>query len=47
VTCTDPSLTTVRQPIETMGQAAVDLLVTQIEGAEVATDGSTGPAPRR
>jgi LacI family repressor for deo operon, udp, cdd, tsx, nupC, and nupG len=58
MTCTDPPLTTVRQPIETMGQAAVDLLVTQIEGAEVATDellfepelvvrGSTGPAPRR
>ena len=31
MTCTDPPLTTVRQPIETMGQAAVDLLVTQIE----------------
>jgi DNA-binding LacI/PurR family transcriptional regulator len=57
MTCTDPPLTTVRQAIETMGQAAVDLLVTQIEGAGVATDellfepelvvrGSTGPAPR-
>ena len=56
MTCTDPPLTTVRQPIETMGQAAVDLLVTQIEGAEVPTDellfepelvvrGSTGRAP--
>ena len=32
MTCTDPPLTTVRQPIETMGQAAVDLLVNQIEG---------------
>ena len=55
MTCTDPPLTTVRQPIETMGQAAVDLLVTQIEGAGVLSDellfepelvvrGSTGPA---
>ncbi|RKN45394.1 LacI family DNA-binding transcriptional regulator [Micromonospora endolithica] len=54
MTCTDPPLTTVRQPIETMGQAAVDLLVTQIEGAGVLADellfepelvvrGSTGP----
>ena len=32
MTCTDPPLTTVRQPIEMMGQAAVDLLVNQIEG---------------
>nr|WP_203939120.1 LacI family DNA-binding transcriptional regulator [Spirilliplanes yamanashiensis] len=58
MTCTDPPLTTVRQPIETMGQAAVDLLVRQIEGAEVLGDellfepelvvrGSTGPAPKR
>lgn len=30
--CTDPPLTTVRQPIEAMGQAAVDLLVHQMEG---------------
>ena len=29
---TDPPLTTVRQPIETMGRAAVDLLVSQLEG---------------
>ncbi|MEH1016265.1 LacI family DNA-binding transcriptional regulator [Micromonospora sp. CPCC 206060] len=54
MTCTDPPLTTVRQPIETMGQAAVDLLVTQIDGAGVLADellfepelvvrGSTGP----
>jgi DNA-binding LacI/PurR family transcriptional regulator len=58
MTCTDPPLTTVRQPIEMMGQAAVDLLVNQIEGSGVAPDellfepelvvrGSTGPAPGR
>ncbi|BCJ65282.1 MULTISPECIES: LacI family DNA-binding transcriptional regulator [Polymorphospora] len=58
MTCTDPPLTTVRQPIETMGQAAVDLLVTQIEGVGVTTDellfepelvvrGSTAPVPGR
>ncbi|MFI7076554.1 LacI family DNA-binding transcriptional regulator [Micromonospora sp. NPDC049903] len=58
MTCTDPPLTTVRQPIETMGQAAVDLLVTQIEGGGVLADellfepelvvrGSTAPAPGR
>ena len=35
MTCTDPPLTTVRQPIEMMGQAAVDLLVNQIEGTGV------------
>ncbi|GGK80843.1 LacI family DNA-binding transcriptional regulator [Mangrovihabitans endophyticus] len=56
MTCTDPPLTTVRQPIELMGQAAVDILVNQIEGAAATTDellfepelvvrGSTGPAP--
>jgi DNA-binding LacI/PurR family transcriptional regulator len=54
--CTDPPLTTVRQPIEAMGQAAVALLVNQIAGGVVPTDqmlfdpelvvrGSTGPAP--
>jgi LacI family transcriptional regulator, repressor for deo operon, udp, cdd, tsx, nupC, and nupG len=58
MTCTDPPLTTVRQPIEMMGQAAVDLLVNQIEGSGVAPDellfepelvvrGSTGPASTR
>jgi DNA-binding LacI/PurR family transcriptional regulator len=58
MTCTDPPLTTVRQPIELMGQAAVDLLVNQIEGAAATTDellfepelvvrGSTAPAPKR
>ena len=57
MTCTDPPLTTVRQPIEMMGQAAVDMLVNQIENGGVAPDellfepelvvrGSTGPAPR-
>ena len=56
MTCTNPPLTTVRQPIETMGQAAVDILVRQIEEARVFSDellfepelvvrGSTGPAP--
>jgi len=55
--CTDPPLTTVRQPIEAMGQAAVDLLVHQIDGVGVPPDellfepelvvrGSTAPAPR-
>ncbi|GIE93115.1 LacI family transcriptional regulator [Paractinoplanes rishiriensis] len=58
MTCTDPPLTTVRQPIEMMGQAAVDLLVTQIDGSGVGPDellfepelvvrGSTAPAPQR
>jgi DNA-binding LacI/PurR family transcriptional regulator len=36
--CTDPPLTTVRQPIEAMGRAAVELLVGQIDGAAVSTD---------
>ncbi|MGD0556051.1 MAG: LacI family DNA-binding transcriptional regulator [Streptosporangiaceae bacterium] len=54
--CTDPPLTTVRQPIESMGKAAVALLVDQIENAavypeellfepELVVRGSTGPAP--
>jgi LacI family repressor for deo operon, udp, cdd, tsx, nupC, and nupG len=57
MTCTDPPLTTVRQPIEMMGQAAVDLLVNQIEGAAIQRDellfepelvvrGSTAPVRR-
>jgi DNA-binding LacI/PurR family transcriptional regulator len=37
MTCTDPPLTTVRQPIEAMGRAAVELLVAQIEAASVST----------
>jgi DNA-binding LacI/PurR family transcriptional regulator len=38
MTCTDPPLTTVRQPIEAMGQAAVDLLVSQMTGGGVLAD---------
>jgi DNA-binding LacI/PurR family transcriptional regulator len=58
MTCTDPPLTTVRQPIEAMGQAAVDLLVSLMDGGGLLTDellfepelvvrGSTAPASRR
>jgi DNA-binding LacI/PurR family transcriptional regulator len=36
--CTDPPLTTVRQPIESMGKAAVALLVNQIEIMAVYTE---------
>ncbi|MDX3103196.1 LacI family DNA-binding transcriptional regulator [Nonomuraea angiospora] len=36
--CTDPPLTTVRQPIDAMGRAAVDLLVAQIDKAVVPAD---------
>jgi DNA-binding LacI/PurR family transcriptional regulator len=54
--CTDPPLTTVRQPIEAMGKAAVALLVSQMESVsaypeellfepELVVRGSTGPAP--
>lgn len=57
MTCTDPPLTTVRQPIEAMGRAAVDLIVGELAGARVTHDellfepelvvrGSTGPVPR-
>jgi DNA-binding LacI/PurR family transcriptional regulator len=53
--CTEPPLTTVRQPIEPMGRAAIDLLVGLIAGQPVSTDellfepelvvrGSTAPA---
>ena len=53
--CTDPPLTTVRQPIEAMGRAAVTMLLNQVEGAPAADEellfepelvvrGSTGPA---
>lgn len=56
--CTDPPLTTVRQPIEPMGRTAVELLVRQIASDSAISDelffepelvvrGSTGPAPRR
>ncbi|WP_285706658.1 LacI family DNA-binding transcriptional regulator [Microtetraspora sp. NBRC 16547] len=54
--CADPPLTTVRQPIEAMGRAAVELLVSQIRAGAVPSDellfepelvvrSSTGPAP--
>lgn len=36
--CTDPPLTTVRQPIDAMGRAAVELLVAQIDRAVVSAD---------
>ncbi|MCX4547716.1 LacI family DNA-binding transcriptional regulator [Streptomyces sp. NBC_01267] len=36
--CTDPPLTTVRQPIEAMGRAAVELLSVQIGGRAVPSD---------
>jgi DNA-binding LacI/PurR family transcriptional regulator len=54
--CTDPPLTTVRQPIEAIGRAAVAMLTGQMEGSAVPVEelifepelvvrGSTGPAP--
>ena len=56
MTCTEPPLTTVRQPIEAMGQAVVRMLVREVAGDAVPADellfepelvvrGSTGPAP--
>ncbi|MFI8824985.1 LacI family DNA-binding transcriptional regulator [Streptomyces sp. NPDC053431] len=56
MTCTEPPLTTVRQPIEAMGRAAVDLLGAQIQGSaahpgellfepELVVRGSTAPPP--
>jgi DNA-binding LacI/PurR family transcriptional regulator len=52
--CTDPPLTTVRQPIEPMGRMVIDLLVGQMAGGSVDSDeyffepelvvrGSSGP----
>ncbi len=38
MSCTDPPLTTVRQPIEAIGRAAVELLVAQIEGSSISGD---------
>ncbi|MFC9328152.1 LacI family DNA-binding transcriptional regulator [Kitasatospora sp. NPDC057015] len=38
MTCTDPPLTTVRQPIEAMGRAAVELLAGEIAGVKVTHD---------
>ncbi len=54
--CVEPPLTTVRQPIETMGRMVIELLVSQINGTastpdeflfepELVVRGSTGPAP--
>ncbi|MFF9206580.1 LacI family DNA-binding transcriptional regulator [Streptomyces sp. NPDC014986] len=34
MSCTDPPLTTVRQPIEAMGRAAVEVLCAQIQGVQ-------------
>ena len=56
MSCTDPPLTTVRQPIEAIGRAAVEMLADQIDGSPVPTDelffepeivarGSTAAAP--
>ncbi|MDQ1737522.1 MAG: hypothetical protein QOH56_3773 [Pseudonocardiales bacterium] len=56
MTCTDPPLTTVRQPIEPMGRAVVELLMNQIAGGsfapgellfepELVVRASTGPTP--
>jgi DNA-binding LacI/PurR family transcriptional regulator len=56
--CTDPPLTTVRQPIEAIGRAAVAMLTGQMEGSSVPAEelffepelvvrGSTAPAPNR
>ena len=36
--CTDPPLTTVRQPIEPMGRMVIELLVGQIAGTPVPHD---------
>jgi DNA-binding LacI/PurR family transcriptional regulator len=58
MTCTDPPLTTVRQPIDAMGRAVVSTLVRQVEGVTVApaellfepelvVRGSTAPAAQR
>jgi LacI family repressor for deo operon, udp, cdd, tsx, nupC, and nupG len=38
MTCTDPPLTTVRQPIAAMGHAAVTQLMSQINGAHVSSE---------
>ncbi len=58
MTCTNPPLSTVRQPIEAMGRAAVEVLVAQFGGRDVGRDEllfepelvvreSTGQAPGR
>jgi LacI family transcriptional regulator, repressor for deo operon, udp, cdd, tsx, nupC, and nupG len=38
MSCTDPPLTTVRQPIDAIGRAAVELLTGQIEGSPVSAE---------
>ena len=38
MSCTEPPLTTVRQPIESMGRTVIDLLLAQISGAAEAGD---------
>jgi DNA-binding LacI/PurR family transcriptional regulator len=38
MSCTDPPLTTVRQPIEAIGRAAVEMLAGQIEGSPVSAE---------
>jgi DNA-binding LacI/PurR family transcriptional regulator len=38
MSCTDPPLTTVRQPIDAIGRAAVEMLAGQIEGSAVSAD---------
>jgi DNA-binding LacI/PurR family transcriptional regulator len=54
--CTEPPLTTVRQPIDAMGRMVIELLIGQIAGTSVPHDellfepelvvrGSSGPAP--
>ncbi|MFD6698188.1 MULTISPECIES: LacI family DNA-binding transcriptional regulator [unclassified Microbacterium] len=56
MSCTEPPLTTVRQPIEAIGRTAVELLMAQIAGTAAAGEellfepelvlrGSTAPAP--
>jgi DNA-binding LacI/PurR family transcriptional regulator len=56
MSCTDPPLTTVRQPIDAMGRLVIELLVSQIGGSAVAHEemlfepelvvrSSTGSAP--
>jgi len=58
MSCTDPPLTTTRQPIDAMGRAVVSTLVHQVEGLTVAPEellfepelvvrGSTAPATSR
>src|SRR5689334_7504801 len=58
MSCTDPPLTTVRQPIDAIGRAAVEMLAGQTEGSEIPPDelffepeivarGSTANAPVR